>query len=71
MPLSDGEEHDEFNGLVDVPERWLRAESESRNATVAPTSRDKGETKAVTTETDAVMVYDSETNQLVPLISIE
>ena len=72
LPLSDGKKHDEFQGLVAVPEAWTRdtPERPSRKKRVKHLSR-KIETPMEETEERVVMVYDPDTNRLVPLIAID
>lgn len=73
LPLSDGNDHDEFNNLVPVPSSWLQETPKRKvcKTKVADSDVDNNEEQVMVEENPVVMVYDADTNQLVPLISIE
>ena len=73
LPLSDGEDHPEFEGLVPEPEAWThtRKPKETRNK-VRRKEVDLSEKHEVTQDEDpVVMIFDDETNKLVPLVTVE
>ena len=72
LPLSDGKHHDEFEGMVPVPEIWSRETPDRpiRGKHVKRPSK-RNATHTTSAQDAVVMVYDADTNKLVPLISIE
>ena len=73
LPLSDGKDHDEFKGMVNAPKIWSK-ETPTRpgrkNRRAQPLV-ENDTTQAMVGKDPVVMVYDPDTNQLVPLITIE
>ena len=71
LPLSDGNDHDEFNNLVPVPSSWLQETPKRKVLKNKVDSDVDNNEETMVEENPVVMVYDADTNQLVPLISIE
>ena len=73
--MSDGGDHKEFGGLLVDPPSWKDARVEKRNPKTTKLKSKESKKKTFEssddTDDDVIMVYDTKTNQLVPLVTIE
>ena len=71
LPLSDGESHPEFGGLVVDPKVWDHPPESTRKKRVkkSPKGATKPAAKSDKGQSDVVMIYDPSTNEFVPCAS--